>query len=235
MDDSAPHSSTRRGLRARISDDWAYMLPMFAFLAVTGLVTQTSPYYPIGYAAKVVAVGCLLIWLWPFYTRISFRYWWLGLILGVVGIFQWVLMQRWLQNFAFFAPPPSEQLYNPFDRIGSSWLALAFVIVRVVGATVVVPVMEELFWRDYLWRRIIAPNDFKLARIGEWEWPAYLGVSVAFAIVHGNWWLTSIAWGLMIGGLLAYTRSLGACIVMHATTNALLAAYVLWFKDWAFW
>ena len=105
----------------------------------------------------------------------------------------------------------------------------------MAGAVLVVPVMEELFWRDYLWRRVVAPNDFKLAAVGEWDWKAYLVVSLAFAVVHGNWWATSIVWGLMIGGLLAYTRSLGACIVMHATTNLLLALYVLRTGDWTFW
>ena len=39
----------------------------------------------------------------------------------------------------------------------------------------------------------------------------------------------------MIGGLLAYTRSIGACIIAHATTNLLLALYVLKTKQWFFW
>jgi CAAX prenyl protease-like protein len=111
----------------------------------------------------------------------------------------------------------------------------AFVAIRLIGAVLVVPVMEELFWRDFLWRQILAPNDFKLAHVGEWSWAPFLGVSVAFAVVHGNWWLTSIVWGLMIAGLLVYTKSLGACIIAHAVTNLLLGAYVLRTRDWAFW
>ena len=95
--------------------------------------------------------------------------------------------------------------------------------------------MEELFWRDFLWRQVLAPNDFKLAAVGEWAWPPFLIVSGAFALVHGNWWLTSIVWALMIGALLAYTKSLGACIIAHAVTNLLLAVYVLKTRDWAFW
>ena len=67
------------------------------------------------------------------------------------------------------------------------------------------------------------------------DWKAYLGVALLFCVVHGNWWLTAIGWGLMIGGLLAWTRSLGACIVMHAVTNLLLGLYVLRYRDWAFW
>jgi hypothetical protein len=39
----------------------------------------------------------------------------------------------------------------------------------------------------------------------------------------------------MIGALLAWTRSLGACIIAHAVTNLLLAIYVLKFHAWSFW
>lgn len=235
MPDPSNHARPA-GLRGRISADLAYVLPMAVFLLLTAAVGQPSPLYPIAYAVKAVVVAGLLVWLWPAYTRVRWNHWWLGLILGVVGIVQWVGMQLWLQgSFAFFKPPPVDQLYNPFEKIQPSWLAAAFVGVRVAGAVLVVPVMEELFWRDYLWRRAVAPNDFKLAEVGEWDWRALVVVSLFFATVHGNWWLTSIVWGLMIGGLLAYTKSLGACIVMHATTNLLLAAYVLRTGDWAFW
>src|SRR4030095_7486633 len=111
----------------------------------------------------------------------------------------------------------------------------SFVAVRIVGAVLVVPVMEELFWRDYLWRQVLAPNDFKLAAGGGGSWTPFLIVAGAFAFVHGNWWLTSIVWALMVGALLVYTKSLGACIIAHSVTNLLLALYVLWRKEWAFW
>jgi CAAX prenyl protease-like protein len=218
-----------------VSDPVAYVLPMGIFLAFTWAGGRWSAIYPITYATKVVVVALALIVLWRHYTKISWRYWWLGLIIGVIGIFQWVGMQLWLQRHVeFFAPSG-----DPFDPTktfaGSDGMLYAFLTFRIIGAVLVVPVMEELFWRDYLWRQVLAPNDFKLAEVGERSWSAFLIVSVAFAVVHGNWWLTSIAWALMIGALLMYTRSLGACIIAHAVTNLLLAGYVLWYRDWAFW
>ncbi|QOV92148.1 CAAX prenyl protease-related protein [Humisphaera borealis] len=233
---SPPQADRRVSLRSRVSDDLAYILPFFAFILLTSLAGQFPDAYPVFYAIKAVVAAGLLVWLWPLFTKIKWDYWWLGVIAGVIGIFQWVPMQLWLQaNFAFFRPPPPDTVFNPYQKIQPDWLCWAWIAVRILSASLVVPLMEELFWRDYLWRRIIAPNDFKLATVGEWDWRAYVGVSLAFAVVHGNWWLTSIVWGFMVGGLLLYTRSLGACIVMHATTNALLAAYVLYYQDWAFW
>jgi hypothetical protein len=219
-----------------LRDDIAYILPFAAFMVFTFIGGKWKSLYPLSYVAKVIVTAILLVVCWRFYTKISWRHWWLGVIVGVIGIFQWVGMQLWLQrHFELFKP--SADVFNPFAEgmFPSTTIAWAFVAVRIIGAVLVVPVMEELFWRDFLWRQIIAPNDFKLARVGEFEWPAFLVVPIVFAMVHGNWWLTSIVWALMIGGLLVYTKSLGACIIAHATTNLLLAAYVLKWKDWAFW
>jgi CAAX prenyl protease-like protein len=227
-------SPSPKPLRER--DDMAYILPMGIFLAFTWVGGTWPGIYPITYVAKTVVVAAALVVLWRHYTPVSWRYWWLGVIVGVIGIFQWIPMQLWLQqNFALFAPPAPEDVFDPTKAFGSPAMMWSFIALRIAGAVLVVPVMEELFWRDYLWRQILAPNDFKLAHVGEWDWKAYLGVSCAFAIVHGNWWLTSIVWALMIGALLVYTKSLGACIIAHAVTNLLLAAYVLRHKDWAFW
>ena len=223
-----------------VSDDLAYILPMAVFLGFVWIGTKGTEtdvgntWYPWAYVARTVIVAAMLILFWPAYTKIRWNHWWLGVIVGVVGIFQWVGMQLWLQNhFEFFKP--SDKYFNPdvfFKDPSWRWL---FFIIRLVGAVLVVPVMEELFWRDYAWRSVIAPNDFKLARVGEWDLRAFLIVPAIFALVHGNWWLTSIVWALMVGGLLVYTKSLGACIIAHATTNLLLGLWVLYSKQWSFW
>jgi CAAX prenyl protease-like protein len=217
-----------------VRDDIAYVLPMGIFLAFTWLSSQWPTGYPLIYAVKTIATAIALVALWRHYTKIRWDYWWLGVIVGVAGIVQWIGMQLLLQrHIAFFRP--SGEAFNPFEHFSSAAVRDAFIAVRIAGAVLVVPVMEELFWRDFLWRQILAPNDFKLASVGEWSFSALLIVSVAFATVHGNWWLTAIVWALMVGGLLAYTKSLGACIIAHATTNLLLAVYVLVYRDWAFW
>jgi uncharacterized protein len=223
----------------RISDDWAYMLPMFTFLGFIAVAGYFPDRYVTTYVARVFVVGALLVYFWPQYTNIRWNAWWLGLLVGVVGIFQWIgmqtLLQEWSVTAAWFKPP--EKVFNPIERFGDgTWQLYAFIFVRwILGATIVVPIMEELFWRDFAWRTIISPNDFKLAGIGEWDWKAFFGTALIFAVVHGNWWLTSIVWALMISGLLVYTRSIGACIIAHATTNFLLGAYVLYTKDWTYW
>ena len=218
----------------------AYILPMATFLAFIWLGTKGAEtghgntWYPAAYTARVVVVGLMLILFRHAYTKIRWNHWWLGVIVGVVGIFQWVGMQHWLEaHFDFFKPSPG--FFNPDEFFKDPRARIGFECVRLVGAVLVVPFMEELFWRDYCWRTIIAPNDFKLAGVGEWDWKAFVIVPLIFALVHGNWWLTAIGWAFMIGALLAYTKSLGACIIAHATTNLLLGAWVLYSRQWSLW
>jgi CAAX prenyl protease-like protein len=230
-------SETRPPRRTWVGDDWAYMLPMFAFLGFVWLGSTYPKYYPHTYVARCVCVGALLILFWRQYTKITWNGWWLGLIVGVIGIFQWVGMQLLLQKLLpdLFAPDLTK-VFDPTKTFENPLVYHAFIVIRwIIGASIIVPIMEELFWRDFVWRTIIAPNDFKLARIGERDWKAFFGVAAVFAIVHGNWWLTSIVWALMISWLLVRTRSIGACIIAHATTNFLLGAYVLYTRDWSFW
>ncbi len=168
------------------------------------------------------------------YAGIHWNHWWLGLVVGIVGFFQWVWMQLFLQqSFAFFKP--AEKVFNPeafFPEPTAFW---GFVGVRLLGAVVIVPFLEELFWRDYCWRSIIDSYHFRRVGVGEWSWKSFVLVPLAFSLAHGNFWLTSIVWAFMVGGLLAYTRSLGACIVAHAVTNLLLGVHVLQTKQWFFW
>jgi len=230
----APASSS--GPRWQVGDDVAYMLPMGAFLVLTWAGGHWPSLYISTYIAKTFLAGLLLVVLWRHYTPIRWNYWQLGILMGIIGVAQWVGMERILLHFwphyhLLDSGPP----FDPTKTFTSPAGMWSFIAVRWAGAAIVVPVLEELFWRDFLWRTISAPADFKLARIGEWDrgLPLLL-VSLAFCTVHFEW-LTAIAWGLMVGGLLVLTRSLGACILMHGVTNFLLGAYVLCTHDWKFW
>ena len=233
---------------AEPSAAWAYVLPMAVFLGFTFLAGQYKSLYPLSYVLKTFIVAVLLFVCWRYYTRVRWTHLGLGLAVGVVGLIQWVGMEKLLM-----AAGPSlawtrmtadirGEAFKPFEYFANmpGVVMWAFVAVRWMGATLVVPVMEELFWRDFLWRSIASPNDYRLQRVGEYDRFAFWGVPVAFAFVHVQW-LTAVVWALLIAWLLWRTKSIGACIVAHATTNFLLGAYVLiaWYgfgrDEWFFW
>ncbi len=229
-----PRSPVRR------EAEWAYLLPMGAFLAVTWVGVRWPQTYALGYVLKTLLAGALLILLWRRYTPLRWTHWRLGLVMGVVGVVQWVGMEKGLLWLWPHYPRMGGASFNPVDRFSSPTLMGAWIAVRWIGPVLVVPFMEELFWRDFLWRTIQAPNDFTLAEVGENDWKAAILVSLLFATVHVQW-LTALVWGLMIAWLLIKTRSLGACILMHATTNFLLGGFVLFShfvlgrNEWYFW
>jgi CAAX prenyl protease-like protein len=230
---SSPDNKNRP--RRWVADDFAYMIPMGAFLLLTWVGGTWPSLFPASYIIKTVLTGALLIVLWPQFTRVNWSYAWLGVLIGIVGLVQWVGMEKLLLHFWPNYPRAHLESLDPFTNFSSPVLLWTFITIRLLGPTLVVPFMEEFFWRDFLWRTISAPNDFKMAAVGEWDPKAFFIVTAVFASVHMQMWITAFVWGAMIALLLVRTKSLGACIIAHGVTNLLLGVYVLYTHDWAFW
>jgi len=109
-----------------------------------------------------------------------------------------------------------------------------FVAVRVLESAVLVPVLEELFWRGWLMRWAIRP-DFESVSLGQYTAVSFWFVAVLFASEHGPYWEVGLIAGVAYNWWLVRTRNLADCILAHAVTNALLAGYVLIFDQWQYW
>lgn len=225
--------------------EWAYLLPMGVFLAFTFVGGQWKNDYPTTYVLKTGVVAGLLLAVWRYYTKVRWTHLSLGFFVGVVGLVQWVGMEKLFMSVPWMSwtrmiPDIRGDAFRPDKHFESAKVMWTFIAIRWAGASLVVPFMEELFWRDFLWRSLASPNDYRLQQVGEYDRVAFFGTAVAFATVHPQW-LTAIVWALLIGWLLWKTKSIGACIVAHATTNFLLGAYVLvsWYgfgrDEWFFW
>jgi CAAX prenyl protease-like protein len=111
---------------------------------------------------------------------------------------------------------------------------LPFVILRTAGCALLVPVFEELFWRSWLMRWLIAPH-FEKIPFGTYARSAFWTVAVLFAVEHGPYWEVGLAAGILYNWWAVRTRSLADCILAHAVTNALLSAFVLFAGQWQYW
>jgi CAAX prenyl protease-like protein len=225
---------------------WEYVLPMAVFLLFTFAGGNWKEFYPLSYVLKTLVVACLLVWVWPRIRGVRWTHLGLGVLVGVIGVVQWVGMEKLLMSQGWLSwtrmiGDIRGEAFRPTEFFRENpALMWAFIAIRWLGPTLVVPVMEELFWRNWLWRNVIAPNDFRLAQVGEYDRSAFWLIPLGFAMVHPQW-LTAIVWALLIAWLLVKTRSIGACIVAHGVTNFLLGAYVLtahyalgW-DEWYFW
>jgi CAAX prenyl protease-like protein len=121
--------------------------------------------------------------------------------------------------------------YNPFQAGALAGTMLA--VVRIFGAAVVVPIMEELFWRSFLLRYLISPQ-FTAVRLGIFTPLSCIVTVVLFGLEH-HLWLAGIMAGAAYTLLLYTTRRLWPCILAHAITNLMLGAHVLMTGEWRWW
>lgn len=219
-----------------------YLIPFFAYVLFF-LPPAISPsleplwkqLHPLLYLAKTLTTAALLWYFWPFYTRIRWTHLPLGVALGLFGTVLWIASTFFAQHLGLAKPPAASKLYNPDVELQQHWQRLIFLCIRVAGPALVVPVMEELFFRDFVMRAFIRGAHFEDVPIGSFTWLSLLGMSALFAINHGTGMLLpGFLYGLMQGILLIRTKSLGACIVTHGITNWTLYLYVIYTGQWQF-
>jgi len=109
-----------------------------------------------------------------------------------------------------------------------------FIVIRVAESAVLIPILEELFWRGWLMRWLIQP-DFENVPMGRYTPRSFWIVALLFASEHGAYWEVGLIAGIAYNAWVVRTRNLADCMLAHGVTNALLAAYVLLFDKWEFW
>jgi CAAX prenyl protease-like protein len=169
--------------------------------------------------------------LWLFrrsYKNCDWRFGWSAPLAGVVVFVLWVGLDR-----VFGAPSSSSAIPSALDAMSTPgrifWLAA-----RVLAASVTVPIAEELAFRGYLMRRLVAA-DFESVDPRRYTWFSLAASSIVFGALHGSSWLAACASGLIYGWLYARSARIGDPVVAHATTNILLAVSVLAFHQWQYW
>lgn len=180
--------------------------------------------YPI---QTLVCAGLLTFYARHYDLRV--RGWVAGTVAGLAVAALWVSPQ------AVFRQPLRLEGFNPELFAAEPWLYWAVLVMRVVRLVIVVPLVEEIFWRGFLMRYLIH-DDFVRVPMGSFSPLSFFGVAVAFMLVHAPVdWPAAFATGLIIGGVAVGTRSLFACVWAHAVANAGLGAYILTTKQWGFW
>ena len=211
-----------------------YVAPFALFLVLTTVEGQFTRYYPVLYALKIALVGGLLLGLGrqrPPKARPQGRGLGLAVVTGAALVFAWVLVDQHTPHMKWMG---GRVAYNPFREIADPAARAAFLAVRFFGLVVIVPIIEETFYRGFLLRYVTDMDDFRRVPVGAFTLSA-LGVNVAlFASSHPEW-LAAAVFALAMCGLLARTKNLFACIVAHAVTNLLLGLYVIHFGAWQYW
>jgi CAAX prenyl protease-like protein len=204
-----------------------YIIPFGTFLLLTGLASLIPASVVWFYPVKTIIVGALLFIFWRTYTEIKLKVSLLAILAGLVVFVIWILPEGY---YPMLGKPEG---FNPFEQFTSRSWTFIWIGFRLIGAVIVVPIMEELFWRSFLLRYLINP-DFKQVPIGAFSWLSFCGTVVFFGIEHHRW-LPGIIAGIIYTLLLYRKKELFDCILAHAITNLALGIYVLVTHQWVYW
>lgn len=105
---------------------------------------------------------------------------------------------------------------------------------RSARAIIIVPLIEELFWRAWLMRWLIN-SDFRSVPLGAYTPLSFWLTAILFACEHGPYWDVGLVTGVIYNFWMVRSKSVADCILMHAVTNAMLSAYVIATASWQYW
>lgn len=219
----------------------AYIAPFLAFfaaLAVGGIIGHffegyafwmvREPRYWV-FPLQILVCGWLLTRYWRWYKMQLPRGTGVAVGIGVLALLLWIAPQQWL-GF-----PPRLEGFDPAFFGAEGWPYWINVTLRFIRLVIIVPLVEEIFWRGFLLRWLIH-EDFTKVPMGTFTWKSFAIVTAGFCLEHAPAdWPAAILTGMLFN-LVAYrTRSLSACVLAHAVTNVLLGAYVLRTGQLGFW
>jgi uncharacterized protein len=218
-----------------------YLAPYFGYVLLASFLADRIA-IEINYAVRLVVTTALLAWAWRWYVPLrgpknqtaSII---VGIVFGLVGCFVWVVLMM------PFVDPAG----------GDEWSDTGFYL-RIVAASLIVPIFEELFMRGYIFRVALQWDQARhqgnkrpfekaldkscLNNVSPGAWSAWaIAIStVAFALGHHTAeWPAAIAYGLLMVMLWIVRKDLLSCIVAHGATNFALAVYVKLTGQWGFW
>jgi CAAX prenyl protease-like protein len=211
-----------------------YVVPFVVFLGFLALRSAGLP----ALGEQVLWFGGMALVI-AFFSRpvLDFRVrHWSGTIALGVGVFVlWIApdllfpgyRSHWLLSNSITGSVSPGLLEPDRSNLAVLWL-------RGLRASLIVPIVEELFWRAWLMRWLIQP-DFSKLPLGTYAPQAFWIVAALFAVEHGPYWDVGLACGILYNWWMVRTKSLGDLILAHGITNACLSVYVVAAGKWEYW
>lgn len=203
----------------------ALLVPLLVLMATSMVTSAFSSDFDWLYPLRVAAVATALFAFRSAYHVLGWKWTWPAPAIGTAVFVLWMLLE----------PNPDSSATALSQGLAelSTGAAAVWVVFRVLGSVITVPLAEELAFRGYLLRKLIA-KDFQNVPLGQFSWLSFLLTSVLFGALHGRWLAGTLAG---MGYALAFYRraQLGDAVVAHMTTNAWIALFVLTQARWSLW
>ncbi|GAC1457072.1 MAG: CAAX prenyl protease-related protein [Chamaesiphon sp.] len=205
-----------------------HTLPFLVFIALSSLAGFVPGGMRVVYPLKTIVTAAILWYYRRTYLELkSSKTHWSAIPVGLAALVLWIGLDP------FYPKMVVAEGFNPFTP-GNALTNAFMVVFRLGGSALVVPIMEELFWRSWLLRFLLDSDDFRHVPVGQISWSAFLIMAVAFGFEHDRW-LPGILTGFLYGGLVYWRKEIRSSILAHAVTNFGLGLYVLATGSWSFW
>ncbi len=218
----------------------AYTLPFVLFMAGLAAVSAAKALGIVSFAGVVLDP---MYWIYPIQTAVcaaALLWFWrsydfgesgggkllLGVVVGLVIFGLWISPQEVLHKAA------RTEGFDPGVVPGlTPWMLVA----RFTRLVIIVPLVEEIFWRGFLLRYLVR-EDFTALPFGSCNRFSFRDVVAAFTLVHGSEdWPAAFLTGILLNLVATRTRSLAACVLAHAAANLALGCYICATRQWGFW
>lgn len=200
----------------------AYLAPFIALMLGSIAMSAAVPHERPVYILKALMVAVAL-WLW----RRGLSEWWPRFAVEPLAVGALVGL-AWIATDP--APDSGSALATWLAEIGPL-AAAAWLLVRGIGTVILVPAAEEIAFRGYVYRRMIAA-DFTRVAPTHLSLAALVVSSIVFGLLHERWLAATLA-GAVFAVVLIRSGRPGDAIVCHATANALIFAWALSFGQWS--
>ncbi len=154
----------------------------------------------------------------------------LGLAVFAVWIAPDLIVPTWRSHWVF----QNDIVGKLKTSIPPAELTPLMLVLRVIRASLLVPVLEELFWRGWL-PRWIQDTRFERVPLGQYTPLAFWATALLFGAEHGPFWDVGLVCGIIYNWWMRRTRSLGDLVLVHATTNFALSMFIIASERWTFW
>jgi CAAX prenyl protease-like protein len=210
------------------SPEHARFLPFAIWVGITVLAIFGGNDMKFWSYMLKVAVGCWVVWeMRRFIPEIRWTFSWPAVAMGIAVFAIWVGLDPYYPKIELLIKDTPDSIWDPFARFGdSSTVAWVLIVIRIFGMTVLVPPIEEAFYRSLVYRYIVK-YDFTKVALNHFDGVALVLCALMFGFMHFQW-LPGILCGLAYQWLVLRRGHLGDAITAHAITNFLLGVYVVW-------
>src|SRR5580658_5626750 len=201
---------------------YARVVPFVIFLALTCL--QGKPGTPGAYwfyLLKTLIGAWLIFEMRPHVAEMRWAISWEAIVVGIAIFAIWVGLDPYYPKFF-----KSGSTGNPAVTFGpNSALPMFFNLVHILGMTLIVPPLEEVFYRSFVYRYIASPN-FLAVLMNRFIPLSFIVTIALFGFSHAEW-LPGLLCGAAFQWLVIRKNRLGDAMTAHAITNFLLGIYIV--------